>query len=499
MGKPYLDLSVKKHADQSMNKTAMIGVFIMNAVLAIAYVIELMKGARSPLSYMIVALLCILPCVIAQLLYLKKKDSGVIRYVLGIGFLLLYGYIMFTSSTNLAFCYIIVAFVALVVYIDIKFLLSLGVAAILINVARVVYLAATVGLSATQITETEIIFACLILTGLFIIMAVKKIELINKAHIVKAEKEKEQSEDLLNTTLVVAANITSDINKVVAETEELKDAIGQTKFAMDDLASGANDASVAMEEQTASTARIGRYIQGVERSAQEIISDSQEAQNDLEQGSKVMEELLQLVKTSETNGILVTEKVTGLKEYADRMQEIMGLISNVADQTGLLALNASIEAARAGEAGRGFGVVASEISNLSDQTNAAAGDITELIKNIVTSIEEAANAMNLLLDSSQKQNHYVGTTAESFEKINQSTQGIIENAAKLKKAVDVVTKENHQIEERIGHVSSITEEVTARSEETLEACTRNMESVEEVSAIMESLKEETRKLQQEGK
>ena len=107
--------------------------------------------------------------------------------------------------------------------------------------------------------------------------------------------------------------------------------------------------------------------------------------------------------------------------------------------------------------------------------------------------------MNLLLDSSQKQNHYVGTTAESFEKINQSTQGIIENAAKLKKAVDVVTKENHQIEERIGHVSSITEEVTARSEETLEACTRNMESVEEVSAIMESLKEETRKLQQEGK
>ena len=60
MGKTYLDLSVKKHADQSMNKTAMIGVFIMNAVLAIAYVIELMKGARSPLSYMIVALLCIL-------------------------------------------------------------------------------------------------------------------------------------------------------------------------------------------------------------------------------------------------------------------------------------------------------------------------------------------------------------------------------------------------------------------------------------------------------
>lgn len=499
MLKQNVDLSVKKHADQSMNKTAMIGIFIMNAVLAVAYALELVKGARSPLSYLIVALLCVVPCVISQLMYLKKKDSGIIRYVLGLGFLLLYGYIMFTSTTNLSFCYVIVAFVALVVYIDIKFLLTLGAAAILVNLARVIYLAITVGLSSSQITETEIVFACLFLTGVFIIMAVKKIEQINKAHILKAKNEKEQSEELLHTTLEVAANITADIDNVVAETEELKEAIGQTKFAMGDLASGANDASVAMEEQTASTVRIGEYVQGVEHSAMVIISDSREAQQSLEQGSKVMEELLLQVKASEANGILVTEKVTGLKEYADRMQEIMGLISNVADQTGLLALNASIEAARAGEAGRGFGVVASEISNLSDQTNAAAGDITELIKNIVTSIEEAANAMNLLLDSSQKQNQYVGTTAESFEKINKTTQGIIDNAAKLKDAVDVVTKENHQIEERISHVSSITEEVTARSEETLEACTRNMESVEEVTAIMENLKEEARKLQQEGK
>lgn len=143
-------------------------------------------------------------------------------------------------------------------------------------------------------------------------------------------------------------------------------------------------------------------------------------------------------------------------------------------------------------------MVASEISGLSDQTNAAAGDITELIKNIGTSIEEAANAMNLLLESSQVQNRYVGTTAESFEKIYKSTKGIIDESAKLKKAVDVVTKENLQIEEKIGHVSSITEEVTARSEETLEACNLNLESIEEVVAIMDNIKEEARKLQQEG-
>ncbi len=498
MQKRTLDLSEKKYADQSMNKTAMTGVYIMDIVLAVAYAVELLKGARTPLSYAIVAVLCILPCIVSQLIYRKKKDSTAVRYVLGVGFLLLYAYIMFTSSTNLAFCYVIVAFVSLVVYIDIKFLLILGSSAILINIAKTIYIATGAGLSATAITETEIIFACIILTGVFIIMSVKKIELINKAHIDKAENEKVQSEGLLKTTLEVAAAISVNIDNAVAEAEDLKEAIGQTKLAMGDLSSGANDASAAMEEQTSSTARIGQYILGVEKSAQEIISESKEAQYNLEQGGKVMEELMQQVKASEANGILVTEKVTGLKEYADRMQEIMGLISNVADQTGLLALNASIEAARAGEAGRGFGVVASEISNLSEQTNAATEDITELIRNIVHSIDEAANAMNLLLESSQKQNHFVGTTAESFEKINQSTQGIINHAVKLKNTVDVVTKENRQIEEKIGHVSSITEEVTARSEETLEACNMNLESVEEVAAIMENIKEEAKKLQQEG-
>ena len=498
MQKMKYDLTVKKFADQSKNKTAMIGIYIMNIVLAFAYAIELLKKARTPLSYAIVLVLCLLPCIISQMIYMKKKNSGIIRYVLGMGFLLLYSYIMFTSTTNLAFCYVIVAFVILVVYVDIKLLLIMGVYALLVNVAKVVYTAMTTGLTATDVTNTEIIFACLILTGVFVIMAVKKIELINTANINRAEQEKVQSDELLKTTLEVASHITDNIQNVVAETESLKEAIGQTRYAMDDLSSGANDAATATEEQAVSTERIGNYMRTVEHSVQEIMEESQKAQKNLEQGNRIMDELMRQVKISENSGRLVTEKVTGLKEYADRMQEIMGLISNVAEQTGLLALNASIEAARAGEAGRGFGVVASEISGLSDQTNAATEDITKLIGNIVTSIDEAANAMELLLESSKQQNTFIGTTAENFEKIHGNTNEIINEAAELKKAVDVVSVETCQIEEKIGHVTSVTQEVTARSEETLEACNMNLESVEEVAAIMENLREEARKLQQEA-
>lgn len=498
MQKEKMDLSKKRIADQSRNTTAMTGVYIMNAVLTIAYAVELLKGVRSPLSYAIVAFFCIAPCIIAQIIYKKNKSSAAIRYVLGIGFLLAYAYIMFTASTTLTFCYIIVAYVILIVYTDIKFLLLIGIPALIVNIAKITASAVGNGLSDTDITNTEIIFACLILTFVFAGLAVKKIQQINNANIEKAQKEKEQSGTLLHTTLDVAASISADIENVVAETEQLKTAIGQTSTAMGDLTGGAGEMTASMEEQAKSTARIGRYIAGVETSAGKIIMESTETQNNLDQGSKIMQELMEQVKNSESTGRLATEKVSGLKEYAKRMQEIMGLISNVAEQTGLLALNASIEAARAGEAGRGFGVVASEISNLSEQTNDAAEDITGLIENIVTSIDEAAQAMSLLLESSRVQNEYVGTTAENFEKIYTSTQGIIKETANLKKAVDVVTKENTQIEENIGQISAVTQEVSARSQETLDACNKNLESIEEVASFMESIKNEARKLGQKG-
>lgn len=78
------------------------------------------------------------------------------------------------------------------------------------------------------------------------------------------------------------------------------------------------------------------------------------------------------------------------------MNSIVEIISNIASQTSLLALNASIEAARAGEAGRGFSVVASEISTMANQTTDATQEITDLIGNVssaVTSVVEVVKDM----------------------------------------------------------------------------------------------------------
>ena len=208
-----------------------------------------------------------------------------------------------------------------------------------------------------------------------------------------------------------------------------------------------------------------------------------------------MNRLLEQVKNSESSSALVAEEMKNLKENAGEMQNIMGLISSVANQTGMLALNASIEAARAGEAGRGFAVVASQISNLAAQTNTATGDINSLIGNISKSIEEVTAAMEKLLESSRLQNEFVGETAANFEKIHSNTQGISEQASYLKETVDAVADANKHVVESIENVSAVTQEVTASANETLESCNMNLESIARVAGIMEQLGAEAGKLQ----
>ena len=492
-----LDYSIREVAEQSKNKTALIGITIMNVVLALAYLLEVFKDARSIGSYCVIAALCLGPAIAGIVMYCLNKQSALIRYVCGFGFALLYAYIMFTSTTDLVFCYIIVFFVILIVYMDFNLLGVLSAYAMIVNIALLVKKAIEGNLKGVVLTNAEISLACLIMTGVFTVMSIYKISQINKANVGKAASEKEQSEALLNTTLAVADSMTGNIEGAVSETDSLKEAIELTQQAMTNLADGTNEAVEAIEAQKLSTMKINEYIKGVEDSVGSIVKEVTEAEENLEAGNVIMNDLLKQVKVSEESNVLVAEKMEGLKEYAGKMQDIMGLIRNVANQTSMLALNASIEAARAGEAGKGFAVVATEISSLSTQTNSATGDIDQLIDNIVKSVEEVTQAMEKLVEGSELQNQYVNNTAASFEKIHKSTQGISCQVSQLQEAVEIVTEENDQVEKQIEHVAHTMEEVTSSADETLENCNTNLDSIAKVVALMDSLKEDAAKLKNE--
>lgn len=495
MEKTAMDLSITKNAEMSRNKTVLVGMWVLSLILALAYLLELVKGTRTLGSYLLFVVMALLPSILSQVVYLKKKEAGSIRYILGIGFSILYAYVMFTTTTDLSFCYIVVAFTLFVTYVDFRLLVILGAYALIVNVVRIVILAVQGALSGTVLTNAEIIIACIILTFVFTLMSISKMSKINKANVDKADLEKEQADGLLHKTLNVAASLTENITDAMGETEVLKDAIDTTQNDMEKLTDEVNISVEAIQTQKQSTEKINTYIQNVESSVCAITDEVTNAQGNLSNGNEVMKELLEQVKISEASNEMVAQRMAGLKECADKMQDIMSLISSVANQTGLLALNASIEAARAGEAGKGFAVVATEISNLSAQTNNATGDINNLIGDIVKSVGEVTEAMESLLECSRLQNQYVDSTAENFGRIHENTQNIVEQVSHLRETVDVVLEENKQVEAGIENVASVTQKVMDGANETLASCNTNLQSIAKVADIMNTLTQEAAKLQ----
>ncbi len=492
-----MDYTNKSIADQSRNKIAMISTSIMDVVIAVAYFVEVLKGVRTIGSYMIVFTLCFLPIIISVVTYIKKKDSKIIRYIIAVFFGLLYAYVMYGTSTNMAFCYVIVVFLALTVYMDKKLSIGLGVLAAIVNISRFSILGVQGKLTATDITEMEIIIACLLLSLVFLLLSLGKINQINEANVQKAKEEKEQTRLLLDKIMSVANAMAESIEQATQETVALHDSIETTKDAMDNLSSGAGAAAQAVNTQQEHTNKIDVQIHEVGEGTGAVYNSALNSKENLEKGQRIMSTLLGHVENAEKTNKLVAMEMTQLHKKSEQMGSIVELINDVASQTELLALNASIEAARAGEAGKGFAVVASEITNLAGQTEEATGNIVELITDIRQSLERVRVSVEELLESNHTQGSLVEENARSFDAISDNTADIMDQVKHLQRLVHSVETANRLVVDNISNVSAATQEITAEADSTLDSCEMNLKSIENVRSIMEKLNQNAEDLRHE--
>lgn len=491
-----MDFTNKSVADQSRNKVAVIGSSIMDIILALAYIIEVFKGSRTIGSYLIVFVLCILPMILTCLVYLKKKDALAIRYIISIGFAVLYSYIMLTSVTTITFCYVIVIFVILMVFMDRKILSSLGIFGIVVNVIRFVWNMNRGLITTEDVTEFEIVLACLALSVVFAILALNKINQINEANVVRAREEKEQTASLLEKIMLVTGSMTEKIEQVTNETDYLHDSIEATRNAMENLSGGASTAVEAVTTQQKHTDEIDEHVQEVGKGTKAVFDSAVNSQDNLKNGQAIMTTLLKHVDDSQKLNSLVADEMKELHQKSEQMGSIIDLINEVASQTELLALNASIEAARAGEAGKGFAVVASEITNLAGQTEDATSKITQLIAGIRESLERVNRSVEKLIESSYTQSGLVEENAKSFEAINDNTTDIINQIQQLQGVVQTVEEANKLVVDNISNITAVTQEITAEVSSTLETCEMNNKAVYKVRSLVDELNQDAEELKQ---
>lgn len=487
-------MEIMRKEKQEINKAALICHAVLMLVLMLAYAVEVVKGARTLGYFVFFSIIALGPVAAEIILYRKNPANNMIQHILGYGFGVFYIFALFTATNVIAFTYVIPLLIVITLYSDPKYCLKISVTSFVVNLVHVVWYIFKNGFESSDITFYEIRVILMLLTAVYLCFSSRVLDRLNKLKMDDLNQEKEKISKLLDYVMGVSGSMSGGIVEMTEQIGVLGESVSETRTSMQEVSSGTNETAESVQTQLKQTEEIQRHIEEVDRVSHNISDSMSQAKQDIANGKSNLNTLLEHVESSEVAGREVVSDISSLEEYMKNMQSIIELITNVASQTSLLSLNASIEAARAGEAGRGFAVVAAEISSLANQTQGATVNITEVIQNVTERLNIAVKAVQQLMDNNTKQNEAAATAAQSFEKIEESSQVVDEQSRTLDHVVNNLAQSNSKIVESIQTISAISEEVSAHSSETYNISEKNASIVEQVMVIVNDLNDQAQKL-----
>ncbi|MFC0213104.1 methyl-accepting chemotaxis protein [Paenibacillus chartarius] len=283
--------------------------------------------------------------------------------------------------------------------------------------------------------------------------------------------------------------------EMTAITEQTTVSLQQVTESLQNVAEAAGQQSRASAETSLAVEEMATGIQRIAEAAGEIAESSERTSQDVQVGSATIREL-----TEQMNGILqsVSESsglISNLSRFSAEIATINTAISEIAGQTNLLSLNAAIEAARVGEQGRGFGVVASEIRKLADQSGRMAEQIHTIISQMTGMIATTASVMNdKVVTEVDKGMTITRKAGVAFVQIEQSAGRIVEQIHDITAIAEQMSSGSEQVAASMVQMASSAQlssdhvqTVSAASEEQLAALQEISSASVQLASMAEQL------------
>lgn len=298
-----------------------------------------------------------------------------------------------------------------------------------------------------------------------------------------------------NAILIMRENLSSLVSEMTSSANNLTEASGMIKntsyesgIASDEMTSVveeiAHSASSQANDTESSSEAIEVLSDLIENSQVGIegVFESSENINLLkDEGTVIVGELIE--NTEENNKMIkeISEAIDDTNMSAIKVSETSKMIENIATQTNLLALNASIEAARAGEHGSGFAVVAEEIRQLSEQTNALTHDISETIEELTDKTTLTVMTMLKIIESNEEQAQSVELTSDRFTGIAKSIVELRDLVNDVKESGDAMGVQRESLAGMVQNLAAISEENAASAEEASASIEEQNASIAEIA------------------
>ena len=297
----------------------------------------------------------------------------------------------------------------------------------------------------------------------------------------QAEAAGAEARQKTQAMLLAADKLEEVASAVSSASTELSAQIEQSERGAAEQAARVTETATAMEEMNSTVVEVAK---NAGRASEVSAGTRRKADN----GAEIVKKAVEAIRHVRGESLTLKDDMATLSDHARSISQIMGVISDIADQTNLLALNAAIEAARAGEAGRGFAVVADEVRKLAEKTMASTTDVGNAISAIQNSANKSMEQVDRAVNIIQEATELANQSGDALQEIVGMTDDTADQVRAIATASEQQSASSEEINRSITQVNAIAGETARAMQESARAVSDLANQAQVLTHLIEDMK-----------